>query len=81
MKNIFNNIFGISQRHKGKVDDDGIVTIQEIISYDLVASPSFSNARIDFSDTLALQQQIIKELERQELLEKRKKKLNKLNNL
>lgn len=81
MKNIFNNIFGISQRHKGKVDDDGTVTIQEIISYDLVASPSFSNARIDFSSTIALQEQLIRELERQELLETRKEKIKKLNNL
>lgn len=81
MKNILNNIFGISKRSKGHIEDDGKVIIDKIESYDIVGEPGFSNARIDFSDTIALQKQIIKELERQELLEKRKEKIKKLNNL
>jgi hypothetical protein len=76
-----NNIFGISKRSKGHIEDDGKVIIDKIESYDVVGNPGFSNAIIDFSDTIALQKQIIKELERQELLEKRKEKIKKLNNL
>lgn len=81
MKNILNKIFGISQRSQGHINEDNEVVIDKIESYDVVGNPGFSNAIIDFSDTIALQKQIIKELERQELLEKRKEKIKKLNNL
>lgn len=78
MKNVLNNIFGISQRSKGKIEDDGTVTIQEILSYDLVANPSFSDA--NFSD-IEEQKRLLDLLKRQELLKNRKEKINKLNNL
>ena len=81
MKNILNKIFGISQRSQGHINEDNEVVIDKIESYDVVGNPGFSNAIIDFSDTIALQKQIIKELERQELLENRKEKIKKLNNL
>lgn len=81
MKNILNKIFGISQRSQGHINEDNEVVIDKIESYDVVGNPGFSNAIIDFSDIIALQKQIIKELERQELLEKRKEKIKKLNNL
>lgn len=71
MKNIFSNIFGISKRSSGTIEDDGTVNIQEILSYDLVASPGCYDAMFDFSE--------IKK--RKELLKARKEKLKKLNNL
>lgn len=82
MKNIFNNIFGISQRSNGKLEDDGTVTIEEIISYDLVANPGLSNADLDWAAS-ATEHMIrnIERLKRQELLKNRKDKINKLNNL
>jgi hypothetical protein len=70
-----NNIFGISQRATGKVDENGFVTIQKIHSYDIVGNPPFTNAMLD------LHEKIQKELDRQELLKKRREKLEKLNNL
>jgi hypothetical protein len=78
LKNLFNKIFGISQRCTGKVDEDGLVTDLEIFSYDIVSDPGFP---IDFSDTFELTERIRRELERQELLKNRKEKLNKLNNI
>lgn len=68
MRGILNKIFGISQRCKGEVNKNGEVTITKILSYDLVGEPGFSDA-------------ILKDNEREELLKKRKEKLDKLNNL
>ena len=72
-KNILNNL-GVSQRSIGKVEDDGTVTITKILSYDLVSNPGFSKCEflteIDFS-----------EIKRQRLLNDRKEKINKLNNI
>ena len=45
MKNLFNKIFGISQRCTGNIDEDGKVTNIEIISYDLVVEPG-----VDYAD-------------------------------
>lgn len=81
MKNLLNKIFGISQRAIGNVDDKGNVGITEIISYDIVANPHFSNARIDFSEINELNKQIQTEIKRQELLKTRKEKIQKLNNI
>jgi hypothetical protein len=67
-----NNIFGISQRATGKIDENGYVQIDKIISFDIVGNPPFSNA-------LFINERIQKELDRQELLKKRKEKLEKLN--
>ena len=74
-KNILNNL-GVSQRSIGKVEDDGTVTVTKILSYDVVASPGFSNA--SFSN---INEKIQKELQRQILLKDRKEKINKLNNI
>jgi len=71
-----NNIFGISQRATGKVDENGFVQIDKIISFDIVGNPPFSNAIL-----VDIHSRIQKELERQELLKKRREKINKLNNL
>ena len=78
MRNLLNNIFGISQRGKGTVDEKGKLTITDIISYDLVSNPSFP---IDFSDTSKLLDKINREIKRQQLLQDRKAKLNKLKNI
>lgn len=74
MKNILNNIFGISKRCKGTVDKNGYVKVDEILSYDIVAAPGFSGATFDYK-------KILKELNRQELLKQRREKINRLNNL
>ena len=79
MSNLLNNLFGISQRSLGKVEDDGTVTVTKILSYDVVASPGFSNA--SFSNINDLHEKIQKELQRQILLKDRKEKINKLNNI
>jgi hypothetical protein len=75
LKNIVNNILGISERAKGEVDLNGNVTIKEIISYDFVSNLGFSSASF----------YILEELQRlrnrQKLLDSRKKKINRLNNL
>lgn len=81
MKNVLNKIFGVSQRAIGKVDEEGIVTITNILSYDVVVDPGFSNARIDFSDTFELLEKIKRELARQKLLSNRREKIQKLNSL
>ena len=78
MKNLFNKIFGISQRSTGTIDDDGLVTDMEIFSYNIVSDPGFP---IDFSDTLELTERIKRELARQELLKNRKEKLDRLNEI
>lgn len=74
MKNLLNKIFGVSQRSIGTVNEEGIVNVTKILSYDIVADPPFSNAT--FFDC-----RIQKELDRQELLKTRKEKIDKLNNL
>ncbi len=79
MKNLFNKIFGISQRCTGNIDEDGKVTVTEIISYDIVADPPFSNAT--FSEINELHWRIQKELARQELVFSRKQKLDRLNEI
>jgi hypothetical protein len=76
-----NNIFGISKRSKGHIEDDGKVIIDKIESYDIVGEPGFSNARIYFSDTIELLRRLQEELKRKELLDNRKEKIKKLNNL
>lgn len=81
MKKIFSNIFGVSIRSKGEIDEKGVVDVQELLSYDLVSNPAFSNSIIDFSDTNDLLKKIQDELKRQQLLTDRKEKINKLNNL
>ena len=62
--------FGIAQRATGEVKN-GIVTITKILSYDLVASPSFSGATFEN----------YREILRKQKLEERKKKLDILNKL
>jgi len=79
LKNLFNKIFGISQRCAGSVEVDGRVTVTEIISYDIVSDPPFSNAK--FSEINELHWRIQKELARQELLKTRKEKLDRLNEI
>lgn len=79
MKNILNNIFGISKRCKGTVDKNGYVKVDEILSYDIVSDPPFDSA--SFSDINEIQNKILKELERQQLLKSRREKINRLNNL
>lgn len=81
MKNILNKIFDISQRSTGHINEDNEVVIDKIESYDIVGNPGFSNARIDFSDTIELLRRLQEELKREELLENRKEKIKKLNNL
>jgi len=73
LKNLLNKIFGVSQRATGKVESDGTVTITNIISYDIVGDPPFSNAKFDISD--------IREMDRQELLKSRREKIKKLDSL
>lgn len=68
--NLLNNIFGISQRSKGHIED-GKVIIDKIESYDIVAEPAFSNAIIDWSDTLNTLKRI----------QERKDKIKKLKNV
>ena len=80
MKNIFSNI-GVSWRSKGEINEKGEIIIKELLSYDLIANPAFSNAKIDFSDLVDEHKRIQEELKRQQLLEDRKEKINKLNNL
>ena len=79
MKNLFNKIFGISQRCAGKVDEDGKITDIEILSYDLVLEPGSGFAIIH--DELELTERIKRELARQELLKTRKEKLDRLNEI
>jgi hypothetical protein len=67
-----NNIFGISQRATGKIDENGKITIRKVFSYDLVAGPGFEGATLELYDSF---------LKRHRLLKNRKEKLNKLNNL
>lgn len=74
MKNILNNLFGISLRSKAEINEKGEVTVTELLSYDLVAQPGF-----DTFDLMTDQE--FKELKRQQLLKERKDKINKLNNL
>lgn len=81
MKNIFNNIFGISQRSKGYISDDDKIVIDKIESFDIVGNPGFTNAIIDFSSTLEQLRRFEEMLKREELLKNRKEKINKLNNL
>jgi len=68
--NLLNNIFGISQRSIGHIED-GKVIIDKIDSYDMVADPAFSNAIIDWSDTLNTLKRI----------QERKDKIKKLKNV
>ena len=79
MKNIFNKIFNISQQSKGIIDDDDRVIIDELISYDLVINPGFENSKFDIID--AQSKSIYEFYKRKQLLEKRKEKIKKLNNL
>ena len=80
MKNLFNNIFGISKRCEGKVESDGNVTITKIISYDVVADPGFDYA--DMSQRWKYEEEKVRrEMERQALLKSRREKIEKLNSL
>lgn len=72
------NKIGISKRCIGTVED-GVVKVKKLLSYDLVNSPSFGSA--SFSDIIEIQNKILKELQRQKLLESRREKINRLNNL
>lgn len=74
MKNSLNNIFGISQRFEGTIDNNGYVKIDKILSYDIVGDPPFTDAKL-------LTEKLMKELQRQELLKSRREKINRLNNL
>lgn len=65
------NKIGFSQRCTGTVDKNGYVKINKILSYDIVGVPGFSGATFDF----------LKELKRKELLNSRREKINRLNNL
>lgn len=78
--NLLNNIFGISQRSKGHIEDSKVI-IDKIESFDIVGNPGFSNANIDWSDFNDIHKRIQERLKREELLKNRKEKLEKLNNL
>lgn len=80
MKNLFNKIFGISQRCTGNIDEDGKVTNIEIISYDLVVEPGVDYA--DMSQRWKYEEERVRrEMERQALLKSRREKIEKLNSL
>lgn len=68
------NLFSISSRAKGSIGSGGVVTIQKLYSYDLVAIPSFSSANLDHNT-------ISKEFQRQELLRIRREKIENLNKI
>lgn len=73
------NIFNISRRATGTVDN-GTVTITKLHSFDFVGNPGFSGANM-FDSTNDLLLKIQKELQRQELLENRRKKIEHLNKI
>ena len=69
------NSIGVASRGIGKVVN-GKVTLQKVLSFDIVAAPGFSGATIQIID-----ERILEEFKRIERNKNRKEKLNHLNKI